>query len=465
MSTDRMVARKHAEWLSLIEISGPFLSMPVLLEAFPHGLDLKDNDNEVRRRVRLAYDEWIDNQEGSRPDPAIHTQWLRFVLAEVLSLHADAILEGQDIPRDLCYEAKEHGEVLRPLMIIRSPYEQKPRLLIQLYPYKQDLSKAIEGKHWKASPITRAMELLRASGMRLGLITNGREWILIDAPANDTTGYYTWDASLWAEEPLTLQAFRSLLGMERFFNVPAHETLEELLAKSALKQQEVTDQLGNQVRRAVETLVHTLDQLDKEDQRGKPDQPSLLADISEKVLYEAALTVMMRLVFLLSAEEREMLLLGDPLYDKNYAISTVLKQLQEQADQQSEDVMGYRCDAWGRLLATFRMVYGGVEHVDLRLPAYGGRLFDPDRFPFLEGRPAGTTFRDTVARPLKIDNRTVLHLLNALQYLHVRVGGVVEPRRLSFRGLDIEQIGHVYEGLLDHTAKRARHNHPGHPRH
>ena len=27
---------------------------------------------------------------------------------------------------------------------------------------------------------------------------------------------------------------------------------------------------------------------------------------------------------------------------------------------------------------------------------------------------------------------------------------------MSFRALDIEQIGHVYEGLLDHTAKRAR---------
>jgi hypothetical protein len=30
-----------------------------------------------------------------------------------------------------------------------------------------------------------------------------------------------------------------------------------------------------------------------------------------------------------------------------------------------------------------------------------------------------------------------------------------EARRLSFRALDIEQIGHVYESLLDHTAKRA----------
>jgi hypothetical protein len=110
------------------------------------------------------------------------------------------------------------------------------------------------------------------------------------------------------------------------------------------------------------------------------------------------------------------------------------------------------------LLAVFRMVYGGADHADLHLPAYGGRLFDPDRFPFLEGRLTGTSWQDTPAQPLKIDNRTVLHLLNALQYLQVRVGGIVEPRRLSFRGLDIEQIGHVYEGLLDHTARQTRRN-------
>ena len=56
-----------------------------------------------------------------------------------------------------------------------------------------------------------------------------------------------------------------------------------------------------------------------------------------------------------------------------------------------------------------------------------------------------------------MDNRTVLHLLEALQILQVKVpgGGPAEARRLSFKALDVTQIGHVYEGLLDHTAKRA----------
>jgi hypothetical protein len=44
-----------------------------------------------------------------------------------------------------------------------------------------------------------------------------------------------------------------------------------------------------------------------------------------------------------------------------------------------------------------------------------------------------------------------------LQILRVKVpgGGPAEARRLSFRSLDVEQIGHVYEGLLDHIAVRA----------
>ena len=175
-------------------------------------------------------------------------------------------------------------------------------------------------------------------------------------------------------------------------------------------------------------------------------------------LYQAAVTVMMRLVFLFAAEERGLLLLGDPLYDEHYAVSTLAARLREAADMGGEELLGRRYDAWSRLLATFRAVHGGVSHDRLHLPAYGGDLFDPDRFPFLEGRPALSRWRESPARPLPIDNRTVLHLLEALQLLRVPVpgGGGAEMQRLSFRALGIEQIGHVYEGLLDHTAVRAQ---------
>ena len=445
------IARQHAEWLSLIEVSGPFLSMPVLLDVFPQGLEKDEQEAEQRRTLRMAYDEWADNQAGVRPEPAIHLEWLRFVLANVLEMLREMLAEGQALPPGLRASIPEHGETLLPDMALISSDDCHPHLLIKLYPAGQDLDKSIAGLHWKASPATRMMELLRRTGVRLGLVTNGERWMLVDAPPNETTGFASWYAALWLEEPITLRAFRSLLGVRRFFGVPDDETLEAMLTKSASNQQEVTDQLGYQVRRAVEMLVQSLDRIDKDRNR------RLLDNVSEADLYEAALTVMMRLVFLLSAEERGLLLLGELLYDRNYAVSTLQALLREQADLSGEEVLERRHDAWSRLLAIFRVVYGGVEHQDMRLPAYGGHLFDPDRYPFLEGRPPGTSWQDTPAESLAINNRTVLHLLEALQFLQVKVpgGGPTERRRLSFRALDIEQIGHVYEGLLDHTARRA----------
>ncbi|MEZ6049931.1 MAG: DNA methyltransferase [Planctomycetaceae bacterium] len=225
-----------------------------------------------------------------------------------------------------------------------------------------------------------------------------------------------------------------------------------LLTKSASNQQEVTDQLGLQVRKAVEVLIQSLDKADQDHGR------ELLDGMSEAVLYESALTVMMRLVFLFCAEERELIPTKPfPVYEQNYSVSTISKQLREIADQHGEELLERRYDGWPRLLSSFRAVYGGLAHDDVYMPAYGGRLFDPDRFPFLEGRKPKTCWSDTEATPLPVNNRTVLHLLEALQLLQVKVpgGGPAEARRLSFRALDIEQIGHVYEGLLDHTAKRA----------
>jgi len=230
------------------------------------------------------------------------------------------------------------------------------------------------------------MELLHATDVRLGLITNGEHWMLVDAPKGETTGFASWYAALWFEEPLTLRAFRSLLGVSRFFSAADAETLEAMLASSATHQQEVTERLGYQVREAVEEIIRALDRIDQ-DERGQ-----LLAGVAEPELYRAALTVMMRLVFLFSAEERGLLLLGDPLFDEHYAVSTLVAKLQEAADQHGEDVLERRHDAWVRLLSTFRAVYGGVEHERMKLLPYAGNLFDPDEFPFLEGRRQGTTW-------------------------------------------------------------------------
>src|SRR5439155_10238835 len=150
----------------------------------------------------------------------------------------------------------------------------------------------------------------------------------------------------------------------------ASDTLDALFAESANAEEEVTDQLGRQVRAAVELFVDALGRADR-DADGRD-----LQGVEPDQIYLAAVTVMMRLVFLLFAEERGLLLLGDLIYDSTYAVTTLRSQLQAELDRSGSGPLERRSSAWERLLATFRMVHGGIEHETLRLPGYGGSLFD-----------------------------------------------------------------------------------------
>ena len=87
------------------------------------------------------------------------------------------------------------------------------------------------------------------------------------------------------------------------------------------------------------------------------------------------------------------------------------------------------------------MVHDGAGGGRLHMPPRHGALFDPERFPFLEGR-AGTGARQAHERiePPLVPDSTVFHALDKLLVL----GG----ERISYRALDVEQIGSVYETMM-----------------
>lgn len=383
------VEDRHAEWLSLVETSGPFLTVPVLKRALPNGLDERP---PAAAELRIAYDEW-------RSEPSLRHRWVQWVLSELLEL-GEAVSEAAEPS----HRVAEHATTLRPTFVVRDG--GRPVLLVHVT--DAALDRPLPGEAWKASPIDRAAELARATEVPLALVTDGARWTLVWARPREATGTCTWRAEIWLEEPVTLRAFTTLLGARRFFALPVEQALDRLLEESAGKQQEVADQLGSQVRRGVELLIATLDAADRE-RHGE-----LLADLDEAEIYRGAVTVMMRLVFLFVAEERRLLPIDDPRYAETLAASTLRAQLHERADREGEDPLERSTAAWHRVLALFRAVHGGIEHHELRLPAYGGGLFDPDRYPFLEGRAPGTHWREAAGRPLPVDDRTMLHLLDAL---------------------------------------------------
>ena len=467
--------RKRHSWLELLQISGPFLTLPVVHRVFPNGL--AEVRAPERAKIRGLVAQMMDDRGASR-HKVIET-----LLRDVFDWQQHLVI-GDAVPETLTEIVAEHNIPIRPDFGyfdeqaedadedvadeddgedddqdddgdedesdaerggdagVASTGSGPWKLLGMVTAWgTHPLTRTSTGS-WTANAVERLAILLRARDVPVGIVTDGRWWALVWAPRGGAAGAAVWDASLFSEEPSSLQALVALLTRSRFQAEARKDQLPALFAESLERQEEVTEQLGRQVREAVELLITTLDQLDRE------SNGTLLAGVSDDDFYAGVVTVMMRVVFLLFAEERRLLPSDDDLYVTAYSVGHLVEQLEQQDSLGA--VLRERTAAWHRLLAVTRAVYSGVAHEDLRLPAYGGGLFDPDRYPWLEGRPMQHT-PAAAARPPAVDDRTVLRMLRAVQY--VVIGG--ERRRLTFRALDVEQIGYVYEGLLELEVRTA----------
>ncbi len=71
------IARHHAEWLSLVPVSGPFLSLPVLMDAFNTGLEPHDPDQS--RLLRQEYGNWLESLEKRKADCLVESSYFKVV--------------------------------------------------------------------------------------------------------------------------------------------------------------------------------------------------------------------------------------------------------------------------------------------------------------------------------------------------------------------------------------------------
>lgn len=436
--------KKKNEWLSYTPIQGIFLSNAVLNKHFKEGFASFSAIQPKKAKIwKDAYKEFLENPH----DVALQGDWIRFVL-DCLHFEAEDFLMLEKIPTDRTTRFS-NGETFSPSYLLFDKTNQSEiRLSIFVIPYGVKPDVAFEKWEVAFSPISVVSQYLKERDEKLALLTNGEDWILVSSPdpSKYLPGYAWFSAELFSEKSTSesRDVFYSFLQKSRFFSVPADQTPESLLKESLNVQEEITDALGEQVRNSVEVLLRTIDKQDRE--RGF----TLLSEIRPEEIYEAALFFMMRIVILLYAEERDLAPNSD-IYVQHYSVTGLAQRLQEEAFE--EEKMASRFDAFPQLLALFRLLYSGLEDVQDPIIAYGGSLFDPDRFPFLEGRKKGSSWLDptAVSEPWAIDNRTVHYLLQSIQFLQ-KEG---ELRKISFRTLDIEQIGYVYETLLDFTAKRA----------
>ena len=442
MTTKTKSPRKsdlHSDWLTQVDTDGPFLALPVVKDIWPDGVDrLSDGDDRLSD-FKSAYAQWqraLDRYTADARSPEskaaydkVNRKWIDTVLDEFAEwdnlrdeVDVDVLSPGEQITVTATSGLSDRDGETVGLLLITEPNTGGLREI------------GLDG--WAASDIDRFAMLLRKSGVEVGVVTDGQWWALVSAREGKPTGSGMVNALTWAEEPLLRDAFFTLINQRRFRSPDAEQRLTRLFERSELEAETITEKLGTQVRKSVELLVQAFSEARLAAHRDGTEDP-LPADPDE--VYQAAVTVMMRIVFLLFAEERDMLP-TEQLYWESYAIKDLLTDLRAVAVD-GEELLDETYDVWHRLLAVSEALYGGVNYDEMRMPAYGGSLLDPNRFAWMHAV-------DDRGLRLEVSDRVMMHVLESVQT--VLADG--ERRRISLRDIDVEQIGYIYEGLLGYSA-------------
>ena len=329
----------------------------------------------------------------------------------------------------------ELNVVLSATWVVQSPAisETNWMMLIRQEESGSDLDKTPESSGgWNASRHERFERLLRETKIPIGLLCNDECVRLIYAPQGESSGHITFDFSQMAQpagRPI-LAAFEMLLSGYRVFVAPETRKLPALLQKSRDAQAEVSTRLSQQVLAALYELLRGFVSADA---RSGSNELTELARRDPDSLYGGLITALMRMVFVLYTEDRG-LMSDHPVYQQHYSLGGLFSRLRSDAAAWP-DTMDQRFGAWAQLLSLFRLIHGGGRHAGLRFVARRGGLFDPDRFPFLEGiRQNGEP-----QIPMVPDSTVWMVLQNLM---------MLDGERLSYRTLDVEQIGSVYEAIM-----------------
>jgi type I restriction-modification system DNA methylase subunit len=437
--------KAHRDWLGLLQPVGLVVSPIALVrgQAFVNANVLQEQD-----KLDAVIIEAETLHEGK--------EWpeIDFIEFAVRILKWDLYLlggyeDGQKLTDELFVSLTDYEEVLAPnyaLLDEEGKGDSKWMMLIQVVANGTDLDAVTQGKSWTASPQARLERLLRETQIPIGVLWNSQVLRLVYAPRGESSGYLDFPLEAMREVSgrNILGALQMLLGRERLFDVPTDRRLPALLKESRKYQNEVSTRLADQVLDALWELLRGFQVANES--TGEKILGQLAQDDPQHI-YGGLITVLMRMVFLLYAEDRG-LMPQDSVYEQNYAVKGLFERLREDAANHP-DTMDQRYGAWAWLLSLFRLVYEGGKHAGLSLPARRGELFDPNSYPFLEGRVQESQYipGQQITTP-RVPDGTVYAILSKLL--------ILEGERLSYRTLDVEQIGSVYESIMGYAVEQAK---------
>ena len=292
--------------------------------------------------------------------------------------------------------------------------------------WERPLDKALRGDSKGSDPFNNKNPSFQIffymlySGLPWGILTNGRQWRLYQIQtAHKLEVFYEVDL------PALLEAndVEAFLYFYAFFRRGAFDpgplSLDSILNSSTEYAQGLSDSLREQVYDALRYVAQGF--LEYTD-NGLAHSPE-----TYKLIYDNALILLYRMLFILYAEARGLLpLLDNTGYRRVYSLDAikrdVVSQLQEGLILPNSGLI------WTRLKELFKIINQGSP--PLTVTTFNGGLFDPERHPFLEHYIAGD-----------------LSLCRAIDKL-----ARVNSQFIDYRDLAERHLGTIYEGLLEEYA-------------
>jgi hypothetical protein len=250
------------------------------------------------------------------------------------------------------------------------------------------------------------------------LLFNGTHIRIVDAGRLYARRFLEFDLDLTLDDERTFAAFRALVHASAYAAEGSDRTpLHAVVEASERHASAVSRSLRDGV------LAASADVLGALLRPAGPRRRVVVQPLDHT--FEQALTIVYRLLFLLFAEARGLVPLWHPVYRESYSVESL-----RAAAERPQAAIGL----WDALRAIARLAHTGCRAGDLRVTPFNGRLFAPARTPLAERRDLD----DEAAR------RAVLAL--STRPSPDRAG----RERIAYRDLGVEQLGAVYETLLDY---------------
>lgn len=260
---------------------------------------------------------------------------------------------------------------------------------------------------------------LRATDRLWGILTNGRHWRLYHRDTSYKLDiYYEVDvATILEEAPEAFPYFWAFFSRDAFTTGFLDSALKGSQEYAARLGEELKDNVYEALRLLAEGLLKN------------PENGLSAVDLED--IRTNTFVLIYRILFLLYAEDRGLLPMENPTYRDSYSLRRIASEIAKHLDNgRTFSPTAYRY--WMALSDLFRIVNEGDAH--LGVPPYNGGLFDPEKHPLLARWKIGDQYL-----ALAID-----------KLARAKAPGRTSRGPVSYRDLNIQHLGAIYEGLLEH---------------